>query len=428
MPAGVIHPEGRISDGLQSKRGKQKSRIGGAARLRNKKRVVVAVIKVHHLRIRDRIIQVNIRGQNIDGRRRHFPDGKHIVRRAAALVRPGSPRLERVAQRRIHVHRQRISRFTRCGNLPYVFGHRPGVEIHVRLGAKRGLPTRRRRSGRHSHCAQDIRGHRRLKQFLRCRRIIALASPRSRLVLHLNHDHGALKIGSLEVFHESRKRGLVGFERRRRERRRRVRQIAVLVHHMRITLGVELHPLWHVVLAAVLPRPKPQNHQPHVMLAGLGQKQVDDAIVVLTLLRLKLLPVDRRFHGIDVEELHRRPDLGQRGRPGAGVMHLRAQHQVGSAVHEKGVAPVFLHDLRNGRLLNFGASVDNESCGNRSHQNSTIYFHLTRILRRDSIPYRSRVGFYQSQPARTAYSIFFKVPRGFPCDCESFSGFFLYCS
>ena len=158
------------------------------------------------------------------------------------------------------------------------------------------------------------------------------------------------------------------------EGRGHIGRAAALVHHPRITLRRHLHPFRYVVRVAVLPRGEPQQDQAQFMRASLGQERIDHAGIELPLLGLELLPVDRDFDRVRVHELHGRPHLRKHAGPAARVVHLRAQNEVRSAIHEQGVAPVFLHQARNRPLLHLGerhqrseGRCHNHQTGNSSH-------------------------------------------------------------
>ena len=143
----------RESYGLQAKSREEKAGAVGTAGLRQVQGIVVAVIKLQSFHICGGIVLVIVGPQNIDRWSRGFPDAEHVVGGAAALVGAGSARqaggtrMQRVAQGRVGHHGQRINGLSRLGHLPHVSGHRPGVEVLVRIGTKSLLPVWRWRSG-----------------------------------------------------------------------------------------------------------------------------------------------------------------------------------------------------------------------------------------------------------------------------------------
>jgi len=62
-----------------------------------------------------------------------------------------------------------------------------------------------------------------------------------------------------------------------------------LSDQMGITHRVRLHPLGHIVLAAVLPGAEPEQIQPDMVLARLGDDGIDDGVVELSRLWFELL-------------------------------------------------------------------------------------------------------------------------------------------
>src|SRR5208283_2150888 len=190
--------------------------------------------------------------------------------------------------------------------------------------------------------------NRRVEELLRGGREVPHRPIASRLVLELHHNDRALRVHLLQVPHQRRKRALVRLQRRGCKRRRRVHSLPVPVHVMRIARGVHLHPVRHKVLAAVLPRGKPQRNHMYLVLARLRQDHVHHCEVVLSRLRLHLVPVHRDLHRVHVVVLQRRPQQRQPSRPRAGVPCLRRQHQIGSIVHHQRIPPVLLHQPRDG--------------------------------------------------------------------------------
>ena len=132
-----------------------------------------------------------------------------------------------------------------------------------------------------------------------------------------------------------------------RKRRRRIDALPVLVDNMGIPFRVELGPLRHVVLAAVLPRTEPKQNKVNVMRAGLRENTVDLRVVELTLLGLKLLPVNGNFECIGMQILNCGPHFWKRRRPVARVVGLRTQHQKWRTIDHQSIAAVLLNDTRD---------------------------------------------------------------------------------
>src|ERR1019366_2382281 len=170
--------------------------------------------------------------------------------------------------------RQRIARLPGGGNLPHVGGYGPGVEVDLRFGTKGFLPGRGSASLM-THGLEYIRRDGAVEEFLRGRGVVADRSPSAGLVLHLHNDYGALRVERLEVAHERGERADIQLLGRGTKRRWRIRGLAVLVDQVEITRRVRLHPLGHVVLAAVLPGAEPEQVQPDVVLACLGDDAID---------------------------------------------------------------------------------------------------------------------------------------------------------
>jgi len=206
------------------------------------------------------------------------------------------------------------------------------VEADLGVGAEHVPPVRGRRAGFDVHGLENAGRNRAFEELLSGRGVIAKIAPGAGLILHLDHQHGALWVGRLEVTHESGKSLGVGVERGSGEGRRRIERAAVLVDHARIAFGVQLHPLRHIVRVAVLPGAEPKQDQAQPVGASLSEQSVDDAVIELPLLGLDLLPVDRDLDCVGVQELHGRPNSWEHGGPTARVVHLRAQDEVGRAI------------------------------------------------------------------------------------------------
>ena len=98
--------------------------------------------------------------------------------------------------------------------------------------------------------------------------------------------------------------------------------------------------------AAIFPRTKPEEHQPHFVFARLLDDGVNDRRVELARFRFELFPIDRNLQRVRVEIINRRPDLGQHRRPAAGIVALRAENQKRCTVHNQRMTSVLRHQMR----------------------------------------------------------------------------------
>ena len=258
---------------------------------------------------------------------RRLPHREHLMRRAARRIGLGILRLEGIVERGVDIHRQRQLRLAHHRHRIDIACDRPGVELFVGVGAEHLAPG----AGMHAHPPHDVGGHGRSECLVGGRRMVADGAIGAGLILDLDHDHLVIGIGGLKVRHQPREGGAVGVERRRRERRERVDALPLLVDHPREALVVELDPGRRVAGRGVLPSAEPEQHEMNLMRAGLGEQLVEKGKVELAFLGLDLLPGDRHFERVGVELRDRRPDLGQHGGPGAAVVDLRAEHQIGRA-------------------------------------------------------------------------------------------------
>ena len=152
-------------------------------------------------------------------------------------------------------------------------------------------------------------------------------------------------VDGFQVAHESGKSLLVGIEICARVRGEYVDGLAVRLEHARVTLGIGFDPLRHVVHVAVFPCSEPKDDQVQIVGPGALDKLVDVGEIKFAGFGLDLLPVNRGFHGVGVQGCHRSEHLRQLGGPGAGVVDLAAQDQIGLAFDQKGPATVFLDQL-----------------------------------------------------------------------------------
>ena len=155
-----------------------------------------------------------------------------------------------------------------------------------------------------------------------------------------------LIVDLLQVAHQGYESRLVRFEGVARTGRKNVDRFAIGPDSVRKTFGIFLHPRRNIVHVAVFPGSEPQQHQMQVVCARALHDLVHNAEVKMALLGLKLLPVDRRGHGVGVQSGHRLPHLREFAEPCAGVVNLAAQYQVRTAFNKQGVAAVFLHEPR----------------------------------------------------------------------------------
>ncbi len=250
--------------------------------------------------------------------------------------------MERITQRGVHVHGQRVFALAGRRHMADVPGHGPGVKELIGILAEHLAPAAAvaalglNQRGRHGSG----------KQLLRGRSEIAHAAVSAGFVLHLHQDDGALRVGLPEVVHECDECARVRGQGGRRVRRQRVQHLALRVHQARKTPVVEFHPLRRVVRTVVFPGGKPEQDEFEVMRVRFGEQRVEERKIELAFDRLDLFPGDGHRECIGPESTHRRPHFWQHGRPGARVVHLRAQHEVGRSVDHERAATIACHELR----------------------------------------------------------------------------------
>ena len=139
---------------------------------------------------------------------RGLVDVEHVVGRTTAGVLPGLPGIERSAQRGIDVHRQRIFGLSGFGDLVDEVGDVPGMEEFIGIGAEYVPPVARLLAELH----QQRLGDRAIERLLGQWREVPHPAVRPGLVLGLDHDHGALRVGGLQVAHQLHERRAIGLE------------------------------------------------------------------------------------------------------------------------------------------------------------------------------------------------------------------------
>ena len=119
----------------------------------------------------------------------------------------------------------------------------------------------------------------------------------------------------------------------------------------------------------VLPGAEPKEDEAQIVGAGSLYQGIDIREVELARLGFELFPVDRRFESIGVQRGHRFPHLRKLAGPGAGVMNLSSEDEVGTPVDEQGMASGFVDQTRR-----FGGEkgldrTESEECQgrNRAH-------------------------------------------------------------
>jgi hypothetical protein len=197
------------------------------------------------------------------------------------------------------------------------------------------------------HGLQHFIWNRRCKKLVGFSRVIAQGSPGACFVFDLHDQHRSLRIYRLQVLHESSESAYVRFQGGPRKRRGRVHSFPILVDYVSVLFRIELHPLGHVVLAAVLPCAKPEQNKVNAMRAGLRENTVDLRVVELTLSGLELFPVDRDFECIGMQILDRGPHFWKHCRPVARVVGLRTKHQKWRTIDHQGIAAILVNDTRD---------------------------------------------------------------------------------
>ena len=218
------------------------------------------------------------------------------------------------------------------GDLLDVAGDGPGVEVLVGIVAIDLAPAARGLG--HRLLAGQHRGrHRLLEGGLGSLAEIAREAEGADLVLHLHHQHGVLLgVDLLEMLHQRSEGALVGLECFLTEGGQAVAVLAGLVDHAREAPVVELDPGRRVLRAGVLPGAEPQQHDAHLVLAGLLEQGVDEGEIEAALDGLDLLPGHWYLDGVGLDVGDGGPDLVQGLGVVAGVVDLGAEDGEGLAV------------------------------------------------------------------------------------------------
>ena len=241
--------------------------------------------------------EVDVGRDEIDRRRAGPPFLRQVRQRPPAGV---VARLHaRPPLRTVDEQRQRVLGLARRGDRFDVARVVPGGEALLGLGAERLGPRQPARVER----LRDRFGEGEVG------RLAGLAGEgqEADLVLDLDHDDRALVVIDLAKMPHQRREGPgVGLARVGFELRDDLLP-AVLAGRAHEAELVALDPRRDVARHRVLPRAEPQQHQPHVVRAGIGKQPVDGGEIEPPLLRLDQLPVDRREHGVEVHRLELGP-------------------------------------------------------------------------------------------------------------------------
>jgi hypothetical protein len=296
---------------------------------------------------------------------------------AAGEVRlPRRHRGQRVAQRVVDEHRQVVDLAAGRSDLADVARDRPAVEILLGVVAIDGGPgapglvslaglavergvglLQPQHLGRHVGGEGAIRGG----------AVVARQAVGADLVLHLHHDHGALRlVHLLQVGHQRDEGALVRRQGLGTEGRQAVARLALRIEHAREAGVVQLDPGRRVLRAGVLPGREPQQRDPHAAFARLREQGVHEGEIETALDGLDLLPGHRHDDGVGLGIGHRRPHLLERLDRVARVVHLRAQHQEGLAVDQQRMTPVALDQPR--QLRRGGGAGEDGGQGRKRRQ------------------------------------------------------------
>ena len=185
--------------------------------------------------------------------------------------------------------------------------------------------------GRQNLCWNALR-----EQPVRALGMIPVGAQHTRLVLHLNRDDRVpLSVDLFQVAHESSERARIGSDGRFFVGRRGAHGVAALVDHARVLPHILLYPGRRKMHRRVLEAPEPGQDQTQVVLARAGNQAVHHREVELSFRGFDGLPLDRDFHGVDVNVFRQRPGSLQFAGVAAGIVRLDSEDEIGRVVHQE---------------------------------------------------------------------------------------------
>ena len=122
----------------------------------------------------------------------------------------------------------------------------------------------------------------------------------SYLILHLNHQHGMVRVHLVDVAYQLPERAVVGLQHVGRERGGYLQRFALGSHRTRKPLGVGLEPCRSVAAHGILPGSEPQEYKFEVVAARFLYRDINEREIEFALLRLGQVPVHGRKHRVEV--------------------------------------------------------------------------------------------------------------------------------
>jgi len=104
----------------------------------------------------------------------------------------------------------------------------------------------------------------------------------------------------------------------------------------------------HVCWLPFFQVPNQQQYQAQIVLPCAGEQRVDQCVVEVARWA-RTAPSTPRLERVDVQVLHGGPDLGERRRPGAGVVRLRPSIRNGASSTSSAKRPSFFTTRGIGR-------------------------------------------------------------------------------
>ena len=364
--ADIFKAKGRVADGVVAAHRVELAHAGVCvgSGLRDEKRVAVLCVRFAHRAERG---CVDIRGQNVNGRRGKLPDLHHPGDGAAARVLAGLALL----QPAVGGHRDVVRLLTRRSNPVDIGRNVIRAEDLLRHGAEARLPRAGVRAFLHSgahlvghilrmgfQVLHQLRGGRPIKQPVCQVGVFPGGREHAGFVFHLHHQHGVFPAVDLpDMRHHRLESSGVGFARFFAEvRKRRVVHRAQNLHSAaalsllhfrpRETVQILFHPRRSIGALGVFPGAEPDELQLQAVLSGDVDDHIHRGKVKAALLGLDQLPaeggddaVHAELHGFPAARLH-----GFRcGR--IRIVQLPRQHDEGMVVNHQNFCASLLFQI-----------------------------------------------------------------------------------
>ena len=374
-----IHAEWREADGAVTQSIEHEfGEIIAAAHFRDPEGVIGAIVDVEDFLKETGVAGVDVRSDDVDGGSEGAPEADEFLHGAAAgILDAGDGDAafgkfgRRIAEPDVHIERNGEFGFAGGGDFVEIVGLIIGLKGFIGFGTEDLTPG----AGLLFYDFEEIGGNLLREAGVGFGRKIADGADVAGFVFDLQQEDGVFGgVDGFQVAHESGESGFIGFEIGVGVGGEDVEGFAAGIEHARVSFWIGLDPLGGVVHVAVFPGAEPEEDQVEMVFAGAGDERVDIGEIEFALLGFELFPVNGGFESVGVEKGHALPDLREFGGPGAGVVNLAAEDEIGLAIDEEGPAAVFLDEL--GSVGSVGG-IAGEGGGEEKKENSETMHGIT---------------------------------------------------